>query len=668
MLTGMPKTEDQRAKSGELASALGRRPKRAGTHTAKNLWRGSREGAGLGRAGQVLLGLLTLWALAMIVPGLQQVFDSLASFGVSVDNNGVVTDVVTPFRSEADSPAAVAGIVPGDRIDLEAMRCVPVNTPQCASLAAVLGGLGGMQAALPHRQILLIIDPRSGGRSRTVTLHSVRVPLDWLERLVLLADTVVGSIVIIIAFWLVWTRPGWMTWGLFLYVIWINPGQSYTYYAMIQRWPVAIFAQEIAESLAAGAAFAGLVIFALRFPNDRAEPRWEKVQWVAPVIAAALVALSVLSFCNLFGRPTERITEDSFLAGYAVDAAVLLILLGRRRILPPQDEQRMLWVIWGCVIGLPTYIFAEICQSSDLLYHLWGISPSPALIGLLYLPNGVLAYFASQAVWERRVISVSIPLRHGTVLAALSLAMGVPVFQLHEKINAVEEDLRLPGWIWPLLVAPVLLLVLQRLHEGSVELVDRVFNRHFHAARRELETAQEAMVRAQTLSEIDCLMAESAVRAFRLTSGAVFRNDGGVFRRTEDTMGWDAPMKSELRPESDAMALRSLEVGDPVRLGEADLDSVEVPAGLAAPCLSVPVRSEIPEATAVALFGAHQTGNDINDDEREMLERLAEWAAGGYERVIVRSLRQDVARLKAQIAAVESEDRTEGATPEPSVG
>lgn len=671
MLAGMLKSEDRRAQGGELASARGlrRKPETAeGGSAAMKRRRESKRAAGLSRSGQLLLGILTLWALAMIVPSLQQVFDSLASFGLSVDNDGVVTDVVTPFRSAADSPAAAAGIVPGDRIDLKAMRCIPINTPQCTSLAAVLGGLGGMQSVLRRRQIALAINPRSGGPQETIKLESKPAPLDLLERLVLLADTMVGSIVIIIAFWLVWTRPGWMTWGLFLYVIWINPGQSYTYYALLQRRPVAIFAQEIAEALAQGAAFAGLVIFALRFPNDRAEPRWKKAQWVAPVLAAALVVLSALSFCNLFGRPTERVTEDSFLAGYAVDAAVLLILLARRRILPPQDEQRMLWVIWGCVIGLPTYILAEICQSSDLLYHLWGMSPSPALIGLLYLPNGVLAYFASQAVWQRRVVSVSIPLRHGTILAVLSLAMGVPVFQLHEKIDAVEENLRLPAWIWPLVVAPVLLFVLHRLHETSVELVDRVFNRHFHSARRELEGARESIVRAQTLSEIDRLLAEGAVRAFRLTSGAVFRSDGCLFRRTEDTVGWNASMKSELRPESDVMVLRSLEVGAPVRLGEADLDSVEVPAGLAAPCLSVPVRSEVPEATAVALYGPHETGNDINDDEREMLERLAEWAAGGYERVIVRLLRQDVARLKARIVALERTDRTERATPETSAG
>ena len=112
------------------------------------------------------------------------------------------------------------------------------------------------------------------------------------------------------------------------------------------------------------------MIFALRFPDDRTEPRWEKVQRAVPWLAVGLAALTLLGFLNMFGFPTEKITEVNFLAGLAVDAAVLVILFERRRRLPPREEQRMRWVIWGCLIGLPTFILAELCQSSDLVRHL----------------------------------------------------------------------------------------------------------------------------------------------------------------------------------------------------------------------------------------------------------------------------------------------------------
>ena len=607
-------------------------------------------------AARVLLILLTLWALAMITPGLQRVFDSLDSFGVTVDNDGIVTDVIAPFHSRADSPAAAAGMVPGDRIDLRAMRCVPsgIATPSCSSLVSVLGGLGGMHATLQHKQIDLIIRPQSGAGPRIVSLKSAPAPLNSGERVVAFADTIVGIVVVLIAFWLVWSRSSWMTWGLFLYVIWFNPGQTYTYYALLQRSPVAIIAQEITESLAQGAAFGGLLLFALRFPEDRTEPRWRKLQWAVPLLAAIITTLTLLSYGSILGFPTERITEIGFLAGYLIDAAVLVVLLERRRMLPPQEKQRMNWVIWGCAIGLPAYILAELCQSSDLITHLWGSAPSQAFIGLLYLPNGVLAYFASQAVWQRRIVSVSIPLRRGTILVALSLALGIPIVQLHEKLNLLEGDVRLPSWIWPLVIAPIALLLLQRLHETAVELVDRLFNRQFHAAREQLKSANEALARANSLPEIDCLLVEFAVRALDLSSGAVFRNDGRVFRRTQDTRGWTASMKKELVLDQDAAALRSLKEGDAVRLSQDSSNASDVPLDVAAPCLAVPVRSGVPEASAVAFFGLHQSGNDITPDESEMLERLAARAAMAYERVFTAILRKEVAQLKQQLAARQS--------------
>src|SRR6516162_495898 len=96
--------------------------------------------------GRLLLVVLAIWAILMIVPDLYRVFGSLASFGVVADNDGVIVDVVGPFTTPAESPAvAAAGIRPGDRIDLRAMRCVPLDAPRCRSLLSVLGGLGGKQ-------------------------------------------------------------------------------------------------------------------------------------------------------------------------------------------------------------------------------------------------------------------------------------------------------------------------------------------------------------------------------------------------------------------------------------------------------------------------------------------------------------------------------------------
>ena len=463
-------------------------------------------------AGRVLLLALTIWALAMIVPGLHRVIDTLGSFGLTVDNNGIIEDVVSPFASAAESPAAEAGIAPGDRIDLKAMRCVPLGTPAMQEPGCGARRAGWHAGDAAGARNYTTIQPKDGGPPRTVTLESKPAPLTFArescaagrhsgrsggDRHCVLAGL---------------DAAGLDDLGL---VLLRDMAQSGT----------------VVHVLCAAATLADRSVRA----GDRGiAGEWRGLRWPDDLCVAlprqpdrtalAKHAMGGAGDRRHHGRAyagglrqhvrasaTEKITEISFAAGLVVDAAVLVILLLRRRTLPPHEEQRMRWVIWGCAIGLPTFILAELCQSSDLIRHVWGASPSPAFIGLLYLPNGVLAYLASQAVWQHRVVSVTIPLRHGTIITALSLAVGVPIIQLHEKLAEVPESLELPGWVWPLVVAPVVLLLMNRLHELTVEIVDRVFNRKFHLTRRQLEEASEAIVHAKTLAEIDRMLVESAV-------------------------------------------------------------------------------------------------------------------------------------------------------------
>jgi hypothetical protein len=449
----------------------------------------------------------------------------------------------------------------------------------------------------------------------------------------------------------VWIHPGKITWGFFLYAIWFNPGQTFAFYALLQQWPAAIFVQEIGEALAHGAGFAGLLVFALRFPTDAPSPPWARFEWMALVVGAVIALLWLGSFANAFGVRTEMLTLAAFLLSYAVDAAVLLILLQRRRMLPAQDQQRMLWVIWGCGIGLPAFIFAEIAQSTSFLQYRLGVSTPPVLIGLLYLLNGVLVYFVSVAVLHRRVISVAIPLRYGTILTVLTLAVGVPIVNLHELLSHYQESFQIPEWIWLFIVAPVALILLQRLHEIGVHLVDRVLNRRFHAIRQQLKDAGAAMLKAGSLEEIDSLLVNTPLQALNLASGAVFRQQDNVFRR-EHAIGWDASPLRELRRDEDAAALRCIDTAAPVPLAPDAWHRHGLEAELQAPCLAVPVCSDSLGAIAIVLLGPHQNGNDIDSDECEMLSDLATRAAGGYERVAFVQLSKEVTELRANLAAI----------------
>ncbi len=599
----------------------------------------------------MLLVVLAAWALAIILPELYRVAAPLASFGLSADNSGLVLDVVDPFASARESPAARAGLVPGDRIDLARMRCTAPASPACTSLVAVLGDFGGLQYTRPGQAIRLAVLPKHGGAPRTVHLTAALAPLGWPTRLVLLLDTIVGALFIAVAFHLVWTRPGRMSWGFFLYAIWFNPGQTYAFYALLQPWPFAVLAQQSVEALAQGAAYAGLLAFALRFPTGKPDPAWRGLEPALPWLGAAVAALTLLAGASLFGLPSEGIADAVFLFGYLLDAAVILVLVLRLPRLAPQDEERMRWAIAGCAIGMPAFIFAEICQSSGLLYDLWGAAPSQVVVGLLYLCHGVIAYFVGTAVRRRRVVSVAIPLRRGAILTALTLALGVPVLYLHEELAAYDAALHLPEWIWPFVVGPIMLLALKFLHEHAVGFADRAFNRRYHRARDRLYHAGQAILKAEDFAAIDRLLAEVPAEGLRLSSAAVFRWREGALRRAGPAIGWEPGGLDALERERDAPAFASLARGAPLPLPRGQWLRPGLPGDDQAPCLAVPVCGGAAEGIAVALFGPHFTGADINPDERELLRRFAARAALGYDRVETENLRREVRELRAALAA-----------------
>ena len=129
-----------------------------------------------------------------------------------------------PFVAETESPAWQAGIRPGDHLDLAAMRCIPVNTDLCASMLALWGGLNYV---LPDRKATLLLAATGDRPARQVTLVAQPRPRGLVLDFVLLLDQIAGIMFVLGAAWLVWIRPGRMTWGFFAYAIQFNPGQAF---------------------------------------------------------------------------------------------------------------------------------------------------------------------------------------------------------------------------------------------------------------------------------------------------------------------------------------------------------------------------------------------------------------------------------------------------------
>ena len=577
----------------------------------------------------------------MVTPDLYRVVSPLDSAGFAADNDGRIYDVHGAFARDSDSPAWNAGLRVGDRLDLRAMRCTPHGT-MCASLLSVLGGMGGTQLVRPGRVLTLTVLPADGGPEHRVTVTAHQAPATAWSRITLLAIEIVGIAFVLAAAWLAWSRPGLMTLGFWLYALWFNPGQNFVAFLALQERPLLALAQELLSALVHGAACAGFLLFALRVPDDHTEPRWRPMTRALPVIGVAVAALQLASYANIFGYATEDVSRTTFLADYATLGLTVGILFRRRYGHLPQDYQRLRWIIWGCLIGLPAYILSGVLQSTSLWQTLSGSASVPrTLISMLLLIYGILGWFVFEAVRRPRVINVSIPLRRITVF---SLILSVPALFAHQQTEHLREALHLPGWAW-IVLAAVLLFFLGRLHELSAELADHVFNRTFRRQTVQLATVSREILHAESPETIDRLLSEAPRDRLGLSSATVFRDDGRAFRRYMDGAGWPPETADTLNP--DDVALTGLATATTFPIEPADAERLAFPTGLAAPTVAVPVRDKL-RCLAVAFYGPHLSGADLASDEQAMLAALASDAAFAYGRAETELLRRRVAALECR--------------------
>ena len=405
--------------------------------------------------------------------------------------------------------------------------------------------------------------PATERSGREVKLTAEPRPMNRLLDVVVVLDTIAGVLVVLGAAWLVWTRPGLMTWGFFIYVIQFNPGQAFQFWAWLQLWPRVLLAQNVIFLVMQAAAYTGLLLFALRAPVDRAEGRWRTIERALPALAIVFLGVALASMATVFGYPAEIWARSMLFIGFAVSVGALAILIGRRRDLSPRDYQRIRWVIWGCLIGLPAYLLAQLSQETSLFGEFLGDGQAPEEVaGALFLVNGILCLFVVEAVRRKSVVNVWIPLRRAT---AFGLLLSVPVLFLHKQIEAIDEYIHMPDWAW-VVVASGLVYLIARGHEFATELMNRLFDRKFIRAEHHLAAVGETIQNSDSLDEIERLLVNEPISSLRLASAALFREQDGLFTRSLST-GWDADHADALTSNHPLLsgAVRSESPTPPIR-------------------------------------------------------------------------------------------------------
>jgi hypothetical protein len=597
---------------------------------------------------KALLILGALWAALVIAPDFYRLVVPLGSFGFSTNNDGVIYEV-------SDKPATVVtipgetepGLKKNDRVELSAAPCWhPENAaiPTCRDFLAVFGGMGGLSYVLDGTKITLPIVRND--KTKILTLTAVHPDRDWWTLSILMLDEIAGLGVLAMALYLVWVRPGRMTLGFFLYAMWFNPGQYFMFYAWLQSYPVwVLLTQEVLQALAQGAGYAGFLIFALQFPHDRTEPNLRGVErWAIP-IGATLAILQLASFANVFGYHTELVTRVAIGGGVVVAVAAMLIVGWRLKRQPPLDRQRMIWVLSGCLIGLPAFIFADLTEATSWWANAWPQNwDTEAIVEVGYLVSGVMAIFISLAVLHRRIVNVT-----PTLLTLLSLVITLIGIGWIEYL-ADEWTATKVGPAAKVVVAIGIAVVFGIVVYPVVErLTDKYLNRSFHHASTQLAKLGREVMRPTSIEEIDAILVNGPHEAFHLASAALFREERGVLRRVPPTQGWGNESPIEIDSPAGKRLLEKLMRGDAVPIPLPPHGGDDAPVGITAPALAVPVMIA-DKLYAVALFGPHETGADFDRMERKSLENFAQNVAVGYETIRMDMAEREIQVLRRQIA------------------
>ncbi|WP_222257647.1 hypothetical protein [Ralstonia insidiosa] len=587
--------------------------------------------------------LLALWASAQIIPDALRLVDSFqyGTPGFYANNDGKIYWVNPEV---ADLP-----VHRNDCIDLQ-------RTPLPERLA-VFAGMGGMQY-LRHDQILnlSIIPAESCARAEDTpsipTLIRSRPATTSIEaKLMLTLQELLGLGFIAVGLILTWQRPTLMTWGFFFYSAWFNPGPNFIATAYLQSFPAILVLQEIVQSIIAALGIVGLILFSLRFPHDTAEGPWQKYERALPVVCVLLTIVHLWGLGASFGFPVERAARLSYLADALLACSILMIFSLRMRAQSPEDRQRTRWVFWLGGPGLITFLLADMIEATTILGE--DFHPPEWVLAILYVLSASLAIAVWHAVRRHRVIDVKFALSRGATLVLtwllLGAALGACGLLLEDELKALligadwlaEDDLKAIFSVRALSFSlPMIFFQLgfEFLHEQLNHGCDLLFFRRLHHAEKKVH-ALVGQIKATTVAAtIDHFLTHDMAGSLSLVSAQVLhRQDdrrfrsapifGGTANATVPALATNGPLAIEL--ERTRAALR---IEDRATF-ESDLASAAQ-----TPALAVPIFVS-GHLSAVALYGPHRAGDDLKDEEVDLLCTLADAASESYAQIEAASLR-----------------------------
>ena len=604
--------------------------------------------------GKALVCIVTAWALFSVMPDWIRTWPygaTVSRLPIEVDDSGIVQSVEPSALRPA--PASRAGLAKrvtgrplmaaGDKIGLDRRNCLRdgLTSAVCRDLLALYGGSGGIQFLTLNHPPVTVYDVTSG---TAVLVSPVPSEEPWYTKILLALDQLGAMAFIGLSAFMVWRRPSPATTGFFLYSAWFNPGQSYVAYALVQPYPLLVFAQELVQALVVALGLVGFLVFALRFPvADAPLARWERR--ALPLLGVLLLLVQLGTFLTPFGaRSAETFANALTLieTGVSIAVVVILVLRGRRMVAhdQPLEWQRTRLVYWVLGFALPPYVLAELIAQAMLPAN-WlpqSAGDQDALVYALFIPAALMPFVVYEAVRRCRVVDVRFTFARGTTLA-LTGFIWIFVFAFAEI--AIEHGMAdTAGGVLSLILLALVSVSFEHIRHGLNWACDLVFFRRLHRAQAAFKNAAAAIDDADGVDALERLIVDSPLTTLQLASAAIFRREGTTLRRVRES-GWTGASAEDLSC-SDPVLAPILAAGKPRRI-ELPVERPDFPPGAATPALIVPMGSH-KETFAVALYGGHALGDALVKEEEELLYGFLAEATAAYREA---SLRARIAVLEA---------------------
>jgi hypothetical protein len=606
--------------------------------------------------GKALVCVVTAWALYSVMPDWIRTWPygaTVSRLPLEVDDSGVVQSVdpsalrpapTASGRAHARKRAANAPLIAvGDKIGLDRRNCLRdgVTSDVCRDLLALYGGSGGIQFLTLNHPPVAVYDVNSG-QAVLVSPEPSQEP--WYTKILLALDQLGAMAFIGLSAFMVWRKPTPATAGFFLYSAWFNPGQSYVGYALIQPYPLLVFAQELVQAIVVALGLIGFLVFAVRFPTaDRPLNHWELR--TLPVVAALLLLLQLGTFLTPFGaRSAEVFANALTVIETAVSLAVvaILILRGRRMVAhhQPVEWQRTRLVYWVLGFALPPYVLAELIAQA-MVPSSWlpaSAGDQDAVVYALFIPAALMPFVIYEAARRTRVVDVRFTFARGTTLA-LTGFLWLFVFAFVEvQVERGMSDTA--SGIILLIVLAIVTISFEHIRHGLNWLCDVLFFRTLHRAEEAFKHATADIDNADGVDALERLIVDRPLTTLQLASAAIFRHDGTTLHRVRES-GWPGSSAGDLS-FSDPLLAPILKEGKPRRV-ELPASRSDFPPGAATPALIVPMCSH-KETYAVALYGGHALGDALVKEEEELLCSFLAEASTAYREA---TLRARIAELEA---------------------